>query len=234
MNYTYCTGNSGENVAAVLINICLCPRPGALAWDMAAPRPTHPNWPKLVPDETQPWQTLESQQVLPPPRSMQQDRVLAHDGTELTYTYRPRGPRAVFILPVTAAGEAVLIRQYRYPLRAHIYEVVAGGMEDGENVLESAERELMEEVGGVAQNWIPLPAFYPQPSISGVVFYPLLALGVHLGAAQPEADELIERCVLPLAEVYRMLEAGEIFDGPSSLTLFHAKGHLKRSGLLED
>lgn len=194
----------------------------------------HPNWPKLVPDELQPWQTLDSQQVLPPPRIMQRDRVLVHTGATLEYTYRPRGPRAVFILPVTAVGEAVLIRQYRYPLRAHIYEVPAGGIEEGEDVLSSAARELKEEVGGRAQEWISLPAFYPQPSISGVVFYPLLALGVTLGAAQPEADELIERCVLPLAEVYRMLAAGEIFDGPSSLTLFHARAHLKRSGLLED
>jgi ADP-ribose pyrophosphatase len=192
----------------------------------------HPNWPALVPDETQPWQTLESQQLLPPPRSVQRDRVLAHNGSELEYIYRPRGPRAVFIFPVTQAGEAVLIRQYRYPLRAYIFEVVAGGIEEGEEVLQSAARELKEEIGGVAERWLPLPAFYPQPSISGVVFYPLLALGVTLEEAQPEDSELIERLVLPLAEVYRRLEAGEIFDGPSSLTLFHARAQLKELGLL--
>ncbi|WP_424950115.1 NUDIX domain-containing protein [Deinococcus sp.] len=199
---------------------------------MSDPDIRHRNWLNLLPDEIQPWQTLESQQVLPPPRSMQRDRVLAHNGTELEYVYRPRGPRAVFILPITAAGEAVLIRQYRYPLRASIFEVVAGGMEEGEDVLESAARELMEEVGGAAREWLPLPAFYPQPSISGVVFFPLLALGVTLGEAQPEDSELIERTVLPLPEAYRRLEAGEILDGPSSLTLFHARRLLETRGLL--
>jgi len=87
-------------------------------------------------------------------------------------------------------------------------------------------------VGGAASEWVPLPGFYPQPSISGVVFYPLLALGVTLGAAQLEDTETIERVVLPLAEVYRMLEAGEIQDGPSSLTLWQARGELTRRGLL--
>lgn len=194
--------------------------------------PHHSNWPLLVPDTDQPWKTLSSTQVLPPPREMRRDMLTTQAGAELEYVYRPRGPRAVFILPVTAAGEAVLIRQYRYPLRATITEVVAGGVEDGEDLLPAAARELKEEVGGAAGEWVALPAFYAQPSISGVVFYPLLALGVTLGEAQPEESELIERVLLPLPEAYRRLDAGEIFDGPSSLTLFHARWVLQERGLL--
>lgn len=192
----------------------------------------HPNWATLVPDETQPWQTLASREAVPPPRSVLIDRVRTHGGAELDYTYRPRGPRAVFILPVTADGQVALIRQYRYPLRATILEVVAGGVERGEEPLEAAQRELAEEVGGVAQEWVTLPGFYPQPSISGVVFYPLLALGVQLGEARPEASELIERQIVPLAEAYRRLMAGEILDASSSLTLFHARPELERRGLV--
>lgn len=194
--------------------------------------PAHPNWSRLVRDETQPWQTLDTQRLSGPPHVLVRDRVGSGEGRELSYTYRPRGPRAVFVLPVTAAGEAVLIRQYRYPLGAWITEVVAGGLEDGEDVVPGAARELREEVGGVAAEWTALPAFYPQPSVSGVVFYPLLALGVVLGDAQPEPDELIERLVLPLPEAYRRLEAGEIFQGPGSLTMFHARRHLEARGLL--
>jgi ADP-ribose pyrophosphatase len=192
----------------------------------------HPNWPTLVPDDTQPWQTLESRQVSARPHLLNRDRVQTGSGAELEYIYRPRGPRAVFVVPVTAAGEVVLVRQYRYPLRAWITEVPAGGMEDGEDILETAARELQEEVGGAAQEWIALPAFYPQPSVSGAIFYPLLALGVTLGQAHPEPDELIERLVLPLAEAYRLLLAGEIVQGPGSLTLFYARPHLEARGFL--
>jgi ADP-ribose pyrophosphatase len=190
------------------------------------------NWADLVPDETQPWQTLERTELAPPPRQLLRDRVRAHGGHDLEYVYRPRGPRAVFVLPITRAGEGVLIRQYRYPLRATITEIVAGGVEAGEELQQAAARELREEVGGVASEWLALPGFYPQPSISGVVFYALLALGVVLGRSEHEDSELIERLVLPLPEVYRRLHAGEILDGPSSLILFHARPELERRGLL--
>ena len=192
----------------------------------------HPNWATLTEDATQPWDTLESRQLVSGFRVVYEDRVRLPSGAQTTYQYRPRGPRAVFVLPVTAQGEAVLIRQYRYPLRATVTEVVAGGVEHGEQLQPSAERELKEEVGGVAAEWVALPGFYPQPSISGVAFSGFLALGVTLGDTAHEETETIERVTLPLAEAYRMLEAGEIQDGPSSLTLWHARAHLTARGLL--
>lgn len=192
----------------------------------------HPNWPALVEDTAQPWETLSSRALVSGMRSIHEDRVRLPSGVETTYQYRRRGPRAVFALPVTTDGQAVLIRQYRYPLRATVTEVVAGGVEAGESFLLAAQREVAEEVGGSGGEWVALPGFYPQPSISGVVFYPFLALGVTLGDMAHEDTETIERVALPLPEAYRLLEAGEIHDGPSSLTLFHARFHLERRGLL--
>lgn len=192
----------------------------------------HPNWAALVPGGVQPWKTLASRVLVDGFRVVLEDRVQTPSGAEVVYQYRPRGPRAMFVLPVTPAGEAVLIRQYRYPLRATVWEVVAGGVERGEDLRAAAARELAEEVGGVAAEWVALPGFYPQPSISGVAFYPLLALGVTLGGTAHEDGEVIERVTLPLAEAYRMLEAGEIQDGASSLTLWHARRPLEERGLL--
>ncbi|MBZ9750852.1 NUDIX hydrolase [Deinococcus sp. HMF7604] len=194
--------------------------------------PEHPNWATLTEDDAQPWQTLESRVLVSGFRTVYEDRVQVSSGVETLYQYRPRGPRAVFVLPVTAQGEAVLIRQYRYPLRATVTEVVAGGVERGEELHHAAERELQEEVGGAAAEWLALPGFYPQPSISGVVFYPFLALGVTLGDTAHEATETIERVVLPLREAYALLESGGIQDGASSLTLWHARAALTARGLL--
>ncbi|MBB6098747.1 ADP-ribose pyrophosphatase [Deinobacterium chartae] len=193
---------------------------------------THPSWAHLVPDDEQPWQPLERREVLSHPRPVLVDRVRTHLGEEIDYVYRPRGPRAVFVLPVTPAGEAVLIRQYRYPLGARITEVPAGAVDAGENSLEAARRELYEEVGGQADTWLPLPGFYPQPSFTGVVFHPFLALGVCLGEHARESTELIEPICLPLPEVYRRLAAGEVQDGASALTLFYARPLLEARGLL--
>lgn len=192
----------------------------------------HPSWDALVPDDAQPWTPLDTVRLSPPPRELVRDRVRTHGGDEIEYTYRPRGPRAVFVLPVTAAGEAVLLRQYRYPPRAFLTEIVAGGIEEGEDVEAAAARELREEVGGTAAEFVALPGVYPQPSISGVVFHGVLALGVTLGERAPEASELIEPLAVPLPEAYRRLEAGAIPDAMSALTLFHARAELVRRGLL--
>lgn len=192
----------------------------------------HSNWPHLIPDDKQPWQMLSRTELNGPPRRLVRDVVQLHGGGQAEYVYRPRGPRAVFVLPITLEGQGVLIREYRYPLGATISAVVAGGVEEGEELSAAAERELLEEAGGVATEWLALPGFYPQPSISGSVFYPYLAFGVVLQAPQNEDSELIERCVLPLPEIYRRLAAGEIMDGPSSLVLFQAQAELMRRGLL--
>lgn len=192
----------------------------------------HPNWATLQADEHQPWQTLSSKVLIDGLRVVLEDRVQVDNGVEALYQYRPRGPRAIFVLPITTDGQGVLIRQYRYPLRATITEIVAGGIEKGEDLLAAAKRELKEEVGGVAQEWVGLAGFYPQPSISGVTFFPLLALGVELGEMEHESTETIERLVLPLSEVYRRLEAGEIADGSSCLTLWQARRFLQERDLL--
>lgn len=192
----------------------------------------HPNWAALTEDEQQPWETLMTRELAGPPRPIRLDRVQVRPGIETNYQYRPRGHRAVFVFPITEAGEAVLIRQYRYPLRATITEIVAGGVEAGEDILTAAARELREEVGGTAGEWRALPAFYPQPSFSGTVFFPLLALGVTLGKMAHEDTETIERLTLPLADAYAMLERGEIEDGPSSLVMWQARAELAQRRLL--
>lgn len=67
----------------------------------------HPNWAGLIPDAVQPWETLSSRVLVEGFRVVLEDRARTATGAEVVYQYRPRGPRAVFMLPVTPAGEAV-------------------------------------------------------------------------------------------------------------------------------
>lgn len=194
-------------------------------------QPVHPSWERLRPDSQQPWQTL-STRTISEKHHLVSDMVQLHGGSEAEYLYHPCGRRVVFVLPVTASGEAALIRQYRYPLRATITEVVAGGVEEGEDLLSAAQRELKEEVGGLSARWEPLAGFYPQPSFSGAACYPWLALEAQFHEAHHEDSELIERLLLPLDEVYRRLNAGEIANGPSALVLYQARARLQALGLL--
>ncbi len=187
--------------------------------------------PFLQPDAEQPWTVLSRAELCAAP-PLWRDTLRLHGGGEEQYVYRPRGGRATVVVPVTPAGEIVLLRQYRYPLRTTLLETVAGGVEAGEEPLAAAARELREEVGGAASGWLALPTFCPQPSFTGQVFHPFVAFGVTLGEASPEAGELIEVWIVPAPEVYRRLDAGELPNAPSALSLFYARSALLERGLL--
>lgn len=195
----------------------------------------HPNWKRLAPESGQhendsPYELVSSRPLAEQPYPVRLDRL--RDGeTEFDYLYRPSGA-AVHVLPVLQSGELLLVRQYRWPVRRWITELVAGGIEAGEEPLEAARRELREEVGGTADAFLPLPAFYSQPGVSAHLAYPLIATGVRLGASAPEAGEHIEPLALRPAEAYARLLAGDIESGPAALVLMQARGHLEGMGLL--
>ncbi|RJF73209.1 NUDIX hydrolase [Deinococcus cavernae] len=194
--------------------------------------PTHPNWTELVEDGALPVQVLASRDLTVGKRTVRTDRLQMPSGHQFEELYRPRGPEAVFVLPVTPDGQVVLLREYRHPVRMVMTGTVAGTLEDGEEIFPAAVRELREEAGGVAGEWVALPAFYPNASFSGAVYYAFIAFDVQLGEANLMPDETIERLVLPAPEAYRRLRAGEIHDAPSSLVMWHALSELQRRGFL--
>ncbi len=180
-----------------------------------------------------PWKRLALEPLVEWPVKIVKERLVTHTGKEITYIYRPGPVEAVFVLPVTPEGEAFFVRQYRHPTGKFLLEVPAGKVDEGEAPEAAARRELLEEVGAEVGELIALPPFHPQPSFNAVVFRPFLALSAR--QVQPpelEPSELLTPVRLPLKEAYRMLEAGEIEDGSTALTLFYARPLLSARGLL--
>jgi len=170
-------------------------------------------------ERQKPWQTLgttwlwESRWY-----NLRQDRVRIHTGDEITYTFQEH-PGAVFIVPVTVAGEVVLLRQYRYPVREWLWEVPAGAVDGDEDLEAAARRELAEEIGGTAAEMRHVGHFFAASSISNLRDDVFLATGVRLGQSVREPTELIEIRTVPLAEALAMARRGEIKDGESALAL---------------
>lgn len=104
-------------------------------------------------------------------------------GKRFAYVYRPHGP-VVHIVPITPAGEVVLVRQYRHPPRKILLELPAGIVDRGETTLQAARRELAEETGHVASRWVRLGGWIPAPSSSDMVTHYYLALGAR--ATRPQ------------------------------------------------
>jgi 8-oxo-dGDP phosphatase len=116
---------------------------------------------------------------------------------------------AAFIVPVFEDGSTMLVRQWRYPWRETSWEVPAGTLEEDEEPLAGARRELAEETGMRAQRWTPLGVMRPSALMNSRQFL-FLAEGVSEAERALEAYErdMITRR-LPLAEaVTEALEGG--------------------------
>jgi ADP-ribose pyrophosphatase len=163
------------------------------------------------------WTVLETTSLYNDTRfSVRRDRLQLPDGDECTYTY-PVKEGGVFILPITPAGELVLIRQYRYIVDTWLWEIPAGSTHDfhGEDARncrfdELVRRELWEEIGGKADAIYSLGRTFAAPGFTTVQVFGYLALGVTLSATNhPENTEFIEIHPTPIPEALDLLRTGE-------------------------
>ncbi|HKS45473.1 MAG TPA: NUDIX hydrolase [Amycolatopsis sp.] len=124
---------------------------------------------------------------------------------------------AVAIAAVDDDGAVTLIHQYRHPLRRRLWELPAGLLDvDGEEPVETARRELLEEAGLTATRWDVLVDVAASPGFTDEVVRVFLARGLARvdrtpPASDEEADLVVHR--VPLPEAVRMALAGELVNG---------------------
>ena len=107
----------------------------------------------------------------------------------------------------------IMERQYRHAAGQYLWEIPAGKIEDGEERLAGAERELMEETGYQAGKWTELVRYFASPGFLGEWMQVFLAEDLTPGTAAPEADETLEVFALPLSQVEALIDGGKILDG---------------------
>jgi len=126
---------------------------------------------------------------------------------------------SVVILAHSSDGRIVLVRQYRYPAREFLWELVAGGMESGEKPLGAARRELREETGYRAAKCRLLFDFFPSPGILTERMFLVEATGLTQATAQPDPDENLEVGHFSLIQLGKMIRSKEIRDGKTLVGL---------------
>ena len=123
---------------------------------------------------------------------------------------------SVVVLAVDDSGaipRVLLERQYRHAAGSYLWELPAGRIDPGEQALHAAKRELIEETGYRAANWRRILKFYASPGFVAETMSIFLATGLRAGEAQPEADEIIYKRMVPLPTVVKMVIRGTIRDG---------------------
>ena len=123
--------------------------------------------------------------------------------------YWLNGPDSVVVLPLTDAGEVVMVRQFRPALREWTLEVPAGGIDPHEDPKDAARRELWEETGFSCRELVPLPYLYLMASRLRSKQYAYIALGATQSGQAPDHEEIgVE--VFDMPTLRRMVINGEV------------------------
>ncbi len=130
---------------------------------------------------------------------------------------------AVCVVPVTDDGKVVMERQFRYPIDQVISEIPAGKLDfTDEDRLEAAKRELREETGFVAENWVDMGIYYPAAAYSDEKITMYLATGLKKGEQDLDDDEFLDVEMIPIEELVKRIMDGDITDGKTQVAILEA------------
>jgi ADP-ribose pyrophosphatase len=135
---------------------------------------------------------------------------------------RPLG--AVVILPIDG-DFCYLIRQWRFAIEQYIIEAPAGTIKDGEDPVETARRELIEETGLAAGELIPRGFIYTTPGFTDERIFIFEARDLSPSREHaPDDDEIIEPLRIPISEVIKQVIGGEIVDAKTIAAITRCLG----------
>ncbi|MCP3720112.1 NUDIX domain-containing protein [Paraburkholderia sp. CNPSo 3281] len=143
--------------------------------------------------------------------TLKRDTVALPDGKHATREF-VQHPGAVMVIPLFDDGRVLMERQYRYPLSRVMTEFPAGKLDPQEGALACAIRELKEETGYTAREYVYLAQIHPVISYSTEFIDIYLARGLTAGAAQLDDGEFLETFTATVPELLEWVRTGKITD----------------------
>lgn len=134
---------------------------------------------------------------------------------------------AVTILPIDETGMVYFVRQYRIGAEKELLELPAGVMDEGEDPLSSAHRELREEIGKDALSMERVGGFYMAAGYSSEYMHIYLARELTDAPLQQDDDEFLSLVKVELKEALEMIKNGQIEDGKTISAFMLALDELK-------
>ncbi len=151
--------------------------------------------------------------------SVRKDSARMPDGSISTREYITH-PGAVAILALLDNGNLVMERQFRYAPRQEFIEIPAGKIDHGEDILTTAQRELLEETGYVAHEWTHLTTAWPCIGFADERMEYFLARGLTHQGSKLDEGEFLEVFELSLTEALEWIRQGKISDSKTIVGLF--------------
>ena len=170
-----------------------------------------------------PWQIKTSDEVYRDAYiNVRLDQVIRPDGKDGQHVVVNLKP-GVCVLAMDEENNVFMTKEFHYGIGRYSIEGVSGGIEEGEDELLTAQRELQEEIGLVAKNWERVGSVDPFTTVVVSPTQLYIASGLSEAPAAPEGTEIIERVKLSLDEAIAKVSSGEITHAPTCVVLLQAK-----------
>ena len=153
---------------------------------------------------------------------VRRDTILLENNQTIERDIIAHFPVAV-VLPFQSPDQFYLVKQYRAPIDSFLLEAPAGMSEPEENPLEGAKRELSEETGFTAKEWIALSSAYSAPGFTDELLHFFIAKDLTQGPTHPDEDEFIELRSFSISQIDELIYSQKIRDIKTLLCLFYLK-----------
>lgn len=186
---------------------------------------------EILPMKPKPWKILSSQHLVQNHFiSIRVDRCQLPTGQEIepyfVIEYRPW----VNVVAVTQENQVVLVRQYRHGLGMNVLELPGGTLDPGEtSPMDAMQRELLEETGYQAENWVQIGKVSPNPAANTNYAYCFFASNARLVAEQHlDETEDLEVVLMPVNQVLEATRKGELLQAIHISSVFFALPWLEK------
>ena len=133
------------------------------------------------------------------------------------------------VVALTKNNEVVLVTQYRHGICDNVLEFPGGVVEDGEDPMDGAKRELLEETGYTSSRMIQIARLYPNPALQTNALYCFLAPDAEkVGGQNLDSGEDIEVALVPLDQLVDLAKRGEFPHALMTAVLFYTLAYMER------
>lgn len=173
-----------------------------------------------------PWKIKSTKMVYKNPWiSVREDQVIRPDGKDGIFGVVEMNA-GVSVLPIDDNGYVYLTDEFHYAVESNSIEVVSGAIDGKEKPLEAAKRELKEELGIKAKEWIDLGLVNPFTTVVHSPAHLFLAKNLQFGKSNPTSTEDIKLVKVELEKAVEMVMKSKITHGPSCVLILKAKEFL--------